>query len=105
MGVPILMKKRNCFNVPFLVIVGKHIGTGVLVALGLVHLLAPAMGALSGGPCLPAIFSDYAFAPVIAVYSILLMHLIETLVHGCVDRALKKASVFRPPDVKVQYHS
>ena len=53
-GLPLLFRRFPALLAyPFLVIVGKHVGTGVLPALVLVHLLAPAFDEL-GNPCLPS---------------------------------------------------
>ena len=68
---------------PFVIIIGKHIGTGVLLALALIHLLGPAVQTLTDA-CLPAAFSSdssgYSYSPLFAMLSALLMHFIETSV-------------------------
>ncbi|MCJ1297014.1 hypothetical protein MMC34_008583 [Xylographa carneopallida] len=65
---------------PFAIILGKHVGTGVLLALALIHLLGPAVQELTD-PCLPYAWSaGYSYSPLFAMLSALLMHLIETSV-------------------------
>ena len=63
---------------PFIFIWGKHVGTGVLLALGLIHLLAPAFDEL-GNPCLPSAWQAYEYAPLFALLAALAMHFIETI--------------------------
>ena len=65
---------------PFVIIIGKHVGTGVLLALALIHLLGPAVQTLTDA-CLPPSFSsDYSYSPLFAMLSAILMHLIENSV-------------------------
>ena len=68
---------------PFAIIIGKHVGTGVLLALALIHLLGPAVQTLTDS-CLPAAFSSdtsgYSYSPLFAMLSAILMHLIENSV-------------------------
>lgn len=63
---------------PFVWICGKHIGTGVLLALSLIHLLGPAFGELTN-PCNPPAFATgYNYAPLFAMLAAIAMHFIET---------------------------
>ena len=65
---------------PFVIVIGKHIGTGVLLALALIHLLGPAVQTLTDA-CLPASFStEYSYSPLFAMLSAILMHFIENSV-------------------------
>lgn len=100
--IPVIGKHRPhmCGNVsPFVYIVGKHIGTGVIIALSLIHLLAPAFAEL-GNPCLPAVFTvGYQFAPLFAMLAAMGMHMMETLLldqakphHTCVTIAAQDGS-------------
>lgn len=61
----------------FYFILGKHIGTGVICALALIHLLAPAFTEL-GWPCLANIWIQYQFAPLFALAAALVMHFVES---------------------------
>jgi len=68
---------------PFAIILGKHVGTGVLLALALIHLLGPAVQTLTD-ECLPSKWSSeedgYSYSPLFAMLSALAMHLIENSV-------------------------
>lgn len=73
-------------------LVGKHMGTGVLISLALIHLLTPSMEALSD-QCLPKTFSkNYSFAPLFALIAILVMHLIETTAHMWLEAQMQDTS-------------
>lgn len=63
---------------PFLVVIGKCAGTGVLLAVSLVHMLLPANESLTS-QCAPTAFnSDYgAYAYMLAMISAILMHFID----------------------------
>ena len=64
---------------PFAIALGKTVGTGVVIACALVHMLQPAAESLTSA-CLPASFqaTDYgAYAYLFAMYAALAMHLIE----------------------------
>lgn len=77
--IPIVGRHYNMIDkYPYVYICGKHIGTGVLVALALIHLLAPAMQELSN-PCLPAGILSYSYAPLFCMLSALMMHCIEVV--------------------------
>jgi hypothetical protein len=71
---------------------GKHVGTGVLLALAFIHLLPPAINSLSS-PCLPAIFSKYSFAPLVAMVSALLMQMLENTIVEFATSHLAAAAV------------
>ena len=85
-SIPLVSKRYPALQrYPFIFIWGKHVGTGVLLALALIHLLAPAFAEL-GNPCLPAAWSvDYQYAPLFALLAALAMHFIETIAHQYMD--------------------
>jgi len=60
--------------------VGKHIGTGVLLALGFIHLLGPAVEQLAN-ECLGAPWTEYPFGMLFALVATLTMHMIEVIAH------------------------
>jgi solute carrier family 39 (zinc transporter), member 1/2/3 len=81
-GAPLLAKRVPVLAAnPHAVLFGKHIGTGVLMALALVHLLVPALEALTN-ECLPTFWtSTYrSMAAVIALAAAFAMHAIDVLV-------------------------
>lgn len=78
--LPLLFKRYPRLLVyPFAVVIGKHIGTGVLLSLAFIHLLVPAFAQLES-ECLPESWHEYPFAPLFALLAALAMHLIETAV-------------------------
>ena len=79
-SLPLLFKRYpRLLRWPFLIIIGKHIGTGVLIALALIHLLGPAVQTLSD-ECLTSTWVNYQYAALFAMLAALAMHLIETSV-------------------------
>ncbi|KJE97014.1 ZIP zinc transporter [Capsaspora owczarzaki ATCC 30864] len=102
--LPILAKRNPtwiCFRSPFVFTIGKHVGTGVIIALALIHLLTPAYEAL-GNPCLPAAFAeDYTFAPLFAMLGALVMHLFETLASMRDLKTALKSETSQPGMVQV----
>lgn len=70
---------RSLNGWPFVILVGKHVGTGVLLSLGFIHLLVPAFEEL-GSECLPDSWQEYSYAPLFAMLAAIVMHLIETMV-------------------------
>jgi len=102
-GLPLLMKRKpKCFPYPFVFTIGKHIGTGVLVSLALIHLLVPAFEAL-GSSCLVKDFQSYPFSPLFALIAALLMHLIESIAFLISRKApRKKITASMPsPDMNI----
>lgn len=76
--IPIIAKhvpKLRAF--PFPIVVGKCVGTGVILACALVHMLQPSNEALSNA-CLPTTFSqDYSFAYAFCLIALILMHFLD----------------------------
>lgn len=63
----------------FIIVCGKCAGTGVILAVSLIHMLVPAHEALTS-PCVPPEFqADYPFAFMFCIIGITLMHLLEFL--------------------------
>lgn len=90
-GLPLIIKRRpECFPYPFVFVVGKHIGTGVLLSLGFIHLFVDAFEAFDN-ECLPEIFEDYPFAALLALGAGLLMHLIEQVALNYNSRDRKRS--------------
>ena len=89
-SIPLVSKHYPAMQrYPFVFVWGKHVGTGVLLALGLIHLLAPAFDEL-GNPCLPSAWQTYEYAPLFALLAALAMHFIETIAHQYLDGKLGK---------------
>ena len=87
---PLILKDKR--DQPFfktLFVLGKHTGTGVLLSLGFIHLLAPAMDQL-GSPCIGAPFTEYPFALLFAMISAMLMHVVETFAHSYIHNKSHK---------------
>lgn len=74
MGVMIPLLGRRFFS-PYAFGVGKHFGTGIVLACALVHMLQPAAASFAT-PCLgPGFSDDYgAYAYLFSVIAIILMH-------------------------------
>jgi solute carrier family 39 (zinc transporter), member 1/2/3 len=101
-GAPLLAKRVPALAAnPHAVVVGKHIGTGVLMALALVHLLVPALEALTN-ECLSTFWtSTYrSMAAVIALAAAFAMHAIDMLapmIHAVSATMHREESVEDPP--------
>ncbi len=79
-GIPLIGSHYPYFRrEPYLFIFCKHIGSGVIIALAFIHLLAPAFGEL-GNSCNPTPFLKYQYAPLFAMLAVLAMHFIESMV-------------------------
>lgn len=77
-AIPLLIKRNpNSRLDPFVVILGKCLGTGVVLAAAFIHMLSPASTSLAS-TCLSKAFQDYPFAFLYAMLAILLMHLLES---------------------------
>jgi len=97
-GIP-LVGHRYAVGHKFFFLMGKHIGTGVLLSLSLVHLLSPAIAELSS-PCLGnATMANYPFAILIAIYACLVMHFIETSVQILVEKEEQRRALLESPQV------
>jgi hypothetical protein len=83
--VPLLIKHcQRWVSVPaFAVVVGKCVGTGVVLSVALVHMLPPATDALSS-PCLPTMLTDNysAWSFMFTLSAALLMHWLELMLEG-----------------------
>jgi zinc transporter 1/2/3 len=76
--IPFIFKNQQKYRILF--ILGKHIGTGILLSLGFIHLLVPAMDYL-GNECLGEPWTVYPFSMLFAMLSVLLLHIVEIAVH------------------------
>ncbi|KAM9959456.1 hypothetical protein ACTFIR_000532 [Dictyostelium discoideum] len=78
-GLPILATNIKKFQIPnYLIIFGKSIGIGVILACSLIHMLQPAVESLSS-PCLPESFTeDYeAYPYLFALLAGIVMHFFD----------------------------
>lgn len=80
MVLPMVFKRFPQLQIPsYTILFGKHMGTGVIISLALIHLLVPSMESLSS-PCLPESFTKYsAWAPLICMFSSFTIMLIENI--------------------------
>jgi len=99
-AMPIIAKhKPRLLPGPFVFTMGKHVGTGVIIALSLIHLLTPAYYEL-GNPCLPKAWSvDYQYAPLFCMLASLAMHFIETIVHLKYTKEEKECAVHQDDEL------
>ncbi|KAJ1971082.1 hypothetical protein H4R33_007208, partial [Dimargaris cristalligena] len=68
---------RGPLLAPRLLEMGKHFGTGVILATGFIHMFPGAIFSLTD-PCLPPLFRSYAaFAGLFAMLAALIFHLVE----------------------------
>jgi zinc transporter 1/2/3 len=72
---------------PFIIVVGKCLGIGILLACALVHMLQPSNAALTN-ECLPHSFTEgyAAYAYLFAMLAILMMHFIDFTVEHYVKK-------------------
>lgn len=75
---PILTRKLPYPWIPFAILIGKCMGSGVVLACGFIHMLQPSNASLSS-PCLPAGFTDYSYAYLFCMASSLLLHFLDFL--------------------------
>jgi zinc transporter 1/2/3 len=86
-----LVSKRLAFD-PYVVAVGKAVGTGIVLGCALIHMLQPAAEALTSA-CVPIAFNtDYqAYAFMFCMIAALFMHTLESFI-GFWSRKLKPAA-------------
>lgn len=87
--VPLMISHCSCNSrCKFALVFGKHVGTGALLSLAFIHLLAPAFEALSSS-CLPEPWTGYPFAALFSMVASMTMHGIDTFLRthavGAVD--------------------
>ena len=77
--LPIVSASCGGSAMGYSIALGKHVGTGIVLACGLIHMLQPAAASLTD-PCVPYEFNtDYpAYAFLYAMLSAILMHFVET---------------------------
>ncbi|KDR80602.1 hypothetical protein GALMADRAFT_135736 [Galerina marginata CBS 339.88] len=74
---PVLAKRSSWLHVPKSVFdFAKYFGSGVIIATAFIHLLSPALDALSS-PCLPKGWSEYPYALALCLLSIFLIFIVE----------------------------
>ncbi|KAK4054509.1 hypothetical protein OIV83_001003 [Microbotryomycetes sp. JL201] len=67
----------------------KYFGSGVIVATGFIHLLAPAWDALTS-ECLTGVWTEYDWAPAIAMMSVFAIFIVELIAHRAGSAYLKR---------------
>ncbi|KAF8909309.1 ZIP-like iron-zinc transporter [Gymnopilus junonius] len=76
---PVLAKRSSWFHVPKAVFdFAKYFGSGVIIATAFIHLLSPALDALSN-PCLPSGWREYPYALALCLLSIFLIFITELI--------------------------
>ncbi|CAG8731165.1 12991_t:CDS:2, partial [Dentiscutata erythropus] len=90
---PVLSKKYPRFKVPSLIFfVGKHFGSGIILATAFVHMLPSAFGSLNN-PCLPPVWTNYNSWPgAIAMMAALFIFFTEYLALKIAARAEARAN-------------
>jgi len=77
-ATPMLTKRLPYPWIPAAILMGKCMGTGVVLACGLIHMLQPSNQSLES-PCLPTGFTDYAYAYLFCMTSSLMLHFLDFL--------------------------
>ncbi|KAK4056706.1 hypothetical protein OIO90_002258 [Microbotryomycetes sp. JL221] len=89
--LPIVLRRaKSKFRVPeaaFQFV--KYFGSGVIVATGFIHLLAPAWDALTS-ECLTGAWTEYDWAPAIAMMSVFAIFIVELIAHRAGSAYLRK---------------
>lgn len=84
--LPIFLARQSKLHVPKLTFfICKYIGTGVIIATAWLHLLAPAVENL-GDPCLEPRLGEYPWPFAIALWTVLLMFVIEMMAMRAADK-------------------
>ena len=96
-GLPLVPKySKKLKTYPYLVVLGKCAGAGVMISCALVHMLLPSTEALTS-ECLPAIFTTYpAFSYAFALFAALTSHLTEHFIEESI--ASRGESINEPRD-------
>ncbi|KAI0033908.1 Zinc/iron permease [Vararia minispora EC-137] len=90
---PVLAKRSSWLRVPPAVFdFAKYFGSGVIIATAFIHLLSPALDALSS-PCLSEGWSQYPYALAIAMSSIFGIFIVELIAFRIGTARLKKLGV------------
>jgi solute carrier family 39 (zinc transporter), member 1/2/3 len=77
---PILAKRNKGLKVPdWVFFICKYFGSGVIIATAFIHLLAPAVDALTN-PCLTGPITEYDWAEGIALMTIFVLFFVELMV-------------------------
>lgn len=83
--IPIILAQQRKLHVPKLTFfICKFVGTGVIIATAWLHLLAPAVENL-GDPCLVPRLGEYPWPFAIALWTVLLMFVIEMMAMRAVE--------------------
>jgi hypothetical protein len=96
---PLLGRSLKAPIVPYILVLGKSAGIGVILAVALIHMLQPAQESLTS-PCLPATFNaDYpAFAYMFALLAALLMHFFDYLLLRGISARIAASRASSPAD-------
>jgi len=101
---PLLLKRTlrgNKETAGYYIACGKLVGTGVVLACGLVHMLQPAAVSLTTAGCVPFEFSDdyNAYAYLFAMLAMILMHLMENVLRV---EVFKDCEECEPPNAQIR---
>lgn len=81
----------------------RYFGSGVIIATAFIHLLAPAWDSLTS-PCLTGTWTEYDWAPAIAMSSIFGLFIIELIAHRSGARYLARHGL-KPADQHTDTHN
>ena len=86
-ALPLVTRALHGGIVPYLIVLGKCMGIGVILACALVHMLLPANASLTS-PCVPAAFNtDYsAYAYLFAMLAALAMHAFDHVLLSAMNK-------------------
>eukprot|EP00796_Vickermania_ingenoplastis_P009160 gene9160-6440_t len=99
-GFPMLGKRVPALNIPeYVFVLGKCMGTGVMVAVGFVHLLGDAAQNFQVW-CVPAGFKEAyeSWAFLLAVVAVVLMHMIDIVIADMVHSWYTRSEASPLPD-------
>lgn len=80
-AIPLLGKYCQALRVPpFALVLGKHVGTGVVLSVALIHMLVPSNASLTS-PCVPVAFNTTytAYAFLFALLAALMMQFVDAV--------------------------
>ena len=77
---PVFAQRHKGLKIPeWVFFITKYFGSGVIIATAFIHLLAPAVNALTD-PCLTGVITEYDWAEGIALMTIFLLFFVELMV-------------------------
>nr|AMD82963.1 zinc transporter protein ZIP1 [Russula atropurpurea] len=94
---PIVAHRSRVINLPLAVFeTAKYFGSGVIIATGFIHLLAPGISELTS-PCLGAAWQGYPYALALALLSSFSIFIVEVIAFRIGTAKLKKLGIHHDP--------